>query len=73
MQVYRELSILTARPTSEDMAIVPHRLFGELAAENPCSAGQWLDLAISEIKKTWTEGRLAIVVGGTGMYLKALR
>jgi tRNA dimethylallyltransferase len=72
MQVYKELSILTARPTSKDIALVPHRLYGELAAKNPCSVGQWLDLAISEIKKTWIDERLAIVAGGTGMYIKAL-
>ena len=72
MQVYRELCILTARPSYRDMDLVPHRLFGIIAAENPCSAGQWLEMATSEIKKTWREGRLAIVVGGTGMYLKVL-
>jgi tRNA dimethylallyltransferase len=55
------------------VALVPHRLFGELASEHPCSVGQWLGLATDEIKNTWRDNRLAIVAGGTGMYLKALR
>ena len=73
MQVYKELRILTARPSSKEEALVPHRLFGEFAAEDRCSVGRWLDLAIDEIKDAWGAERLAIVVGGTGMYLKSLR
>jgi tRNA dimethylallyltransferase len=73
MQVYKELRILTARPSSKDMALVPHRLFGDLLSESPCSVGQWLGLATDEIKNTWSDNRLAIVAGGTGMYVKALR
>ncbi len=72
MQVYRELRVLTARPTPEDEARVPHRLFGVLSAAERCSAGRWLGLARGEIKDAWSAGRLPIVVGGTGLYLKAL-
>ena len=72
MQVYRELRVLTARPTPEDEARVPHRLFGVLSAAERCSAGRWLGLARAEIKDAWSAGRLPIVVGGTGLYLKAL-
>ena len=72
MQVYRELNILTARPSAVDEALVPHRLFGFLGAADPCSAGRWLRMASAEIDGAWSAGRLPIVVGGTGLYLKAL-
>lgn len=73
IQVYKELRILTARPSFEDEALVPHRLFGGLAAEKRCSAGHWLKLAVDEIKTAWADKRLALVAGGTGLYLKSLR
>lgn len=72
MQVYRELSILTARPSAVDEARVPHRLFGVLGAADPCSAGRWLRMASAEIDGARSAGRLPIVVGGSGLYLKAL-
>ena len=72
MQVYRELRILTARPSPSDEARVPHRLFGVLPAAERCSVGRWLGLAWGEIEDAWSAGRLPIVVGGTGLYLKAL-
>lgn len=73
MQIYRELRVLTARPTPEDEARVPHRLFGVLSAAERCSAGRWLGLARAEIAAAADAGRLPILVGGTGLYLKALR
>lgn len=72
MQVYRELRVLTARPSPEDEVRVPHRLFGVLPAAERCSAGRWLGLAQAEIDAAWSAGPLPIVVGGTGLYLKAL-
>lgn len=72
MQVYREARVLTARPSPADEARVPHRLFGILAAADPCSAGRWLRLAEEELAAAEVEGRLPIVVGGTGLYLEAL-
>ena len=72
MQMYRELNILTARPSFEDEALVPHRLFGGLSAENRGSVGRWLELAIDEINTAWADKRLVLVAGGTGMYLKSL-
>jgi tRNA dimethylallyltransferase len=72
MQVYRDLRILTARPTEEDEARVPHRLYGVLPAAEPCSAGRWLAKALSEIRDAHSAGKLPIVCGGTGLYLKAL-
>jgi tRNA dimethylallyltransferase len=72
MQVYRELRVLTARPSTADEARVPHRLYGVLAARTPCSAGHWAGLAAAEIEAALSARRLPIVVGGTGLYLKAL-
>jgi tRNA dimethylallyltransferase len=72
MQVYRELPILTARPGDADLARAPHRLFGVLDANDPCSAGRWRDMALREIGEAQADGKRAVVVGGTGLYLKAL-
>lgn len=73
MQVYRELSILTARPTPEEEARAPHRLYGVLPAAEACSVARWLGLAKQAVAETREAGRLPILVGGTGLYLKALR
>lgn len=72
MQVYSELRILTARPTAADEARVPHRLYGILSAAEACSAGRWADMANVAIDETQASGRLAVLVGGTGLYLRAL-
>lgn len=72
MQVYRELRVLTARPTPADEARVPHRLYGVLSVAERCSAGRWLDLATEAIEEARDAGRLPVVVGGTGMYLQCL-
>ena len=72
MQLYRELCVLTARPTPEDEGRVPHRLYGVLDAEDPASAGRWLELAGAALAEARTQRRPAIVVGGTGLYLHAL-
>ncbi len=72
MQVYHELRVLTARPTAADEARAAHRLYGVLAAADPCSAGRWRDLALAEIADVRAAGQIPIVVGGTGLYLRAL-
>jgi tRNA dimethylallyltransferase len=72
MQVYRDLRVLTARPGPEAEKVAPHRLFGVLPAAEACSVGRWLKLAVAEIEQAQGEGRLPVVVGGTGLYLKAL-
>lgn len=71
-QVYRELRILTARPTQAEEAQVPHALFGCLSASMRCSAGRWLGLALDAFAAIRRAGQLPIVAGGTGLYLKAL-
>lgn len=72
MQLYRDLRVLTARPTPGEEAHVPHRLYGVLDAAEVSSAGRWLELARVELEAIWQEGRVAIAVGGTGLYLHAL-
>ena len=71
-QVYKELPILTARPTEAEQAGVPHRLYGFLPLSEPCSTGKWLTLARMEIDWALSQSLLPIVVGGTGLYIKAL-
>jgi tRNA dimethylallyltransferase len=73
LQVYRELPILTAQPSQDTQAEVPHRLYGFLPAMERCSAARWAALARAEIAAAHAHGRLPIVVGGTGLYLRALR
>lgn len=72
MQVYRELRVLSARPTAVEEAAVPHRLYGVLSAAERCSAGRWLRLALPEIEAAFAAGKIPVVVGGTGLYLRAL-
>lgn len=72
MQVYSGLEILTSQPDSAARACRPHRLYGVLDAADACSAARWRDLAREEIALTEEAGRLPILVGGTGLYLKTL-
>lgn len=72
MQVYRELRILTARPSPQDEARAAHKLYGFLPVHDACSAGKWQRWAKMEIDWALSQGKPALVVGGTGLYLKAL-
>lgn len=72
MQVYRELHVLTARPTSADEAVAPHRLYGHVPASESYSVARWLADATAAIDAVWKEKRVPIVVGGTGLYFRAL-
>ncbi len=72
MQVYRELRILTARPTRDDELLVPHRLYGFIGAHEPYSVGLWLKDVEREIKAAQMRGLLPIIVGGSGLYLTSL-
>lgn len=71
-QVYRDLAVLSARPSAAEMARLPHRLYGVIDAAENCSAGRWLALAHQEIDAARAAGRLPILAGGTGLYLEAL-
>ncbi|HEX2216949.1 MAG TPA: tRNA (adenosine(37)-N6)-dimethylallyltransferase MiaA [Xanthobacteraceae bacterium] len=72
MQVYRDLRILTARPTPDEEARVPHRLYGHVDAAENYSAGRWLADARAALEAASAAGRLPILVGGTGLYFKLL-
>lgn len=72
MQVYRDLRTVTARPSVEDEARHPHRLFGYVDGAESCSAARWADDARTAIAETHADGRLPILVGGTGLYIRTL-
>jgi len=72
MQVYRELSILTARPSPEELAAAQHLLYGQVPASAQWSVAHWLAGARSTLGALVAEGRTAIFTGGTGLYFKAL-
>jgi tRNA dimethylallyltransferase len=72
MQVYRDLRIITARPTQAEEAQVVHRLYGHRDAAENCSVGMWLSDATETLDELRAAERLAIFVGGTGLYFKAL-
>ncbi len=71
-QVYRDFPIITARPSPEDEARCPHHLYGFLSTEEKMSAGSWAGAALERIRTLHNEGRLPVLVGGTGLYLRAL-
>jgi tRNA dimethylallyltransferase len=72
MQVYRDLRIVTARPTVEEEARAPHRLYGHVDASVNFSAGAWVADAADVLAEARAEKRLAIFIGGSGLYFKAL-
>ena len=72
MQLYRELRILTARPTLADEARVPHRLYGIRAAAEAGNAAWWRSAALAAMADAVGAGRLPILTGGTGLYFSAL-
>jgi tRNA dimethylallyltransferase len=72
MQVYRDLRVITARPTADEEARVPHRLYGHVDAAENYSVGRWLADVQPVLDETRAAGRVPILVGGTGLYFKAL-
>lgn len=73
MQCYRELSLLTARPTPRDEARAPHRLYGVRPADQPGDAAWWRAAALAEMETAHAAGKLPILCGGSGMYLASLQ
>ena len=71
-QVYRDLRLVSARPTAEDEARVPHRLYGYRDGADVCSAADWAEDAKAAIREAQAQGRLPILVGGTGLYIRTL-
>lgn len=72
MQIYRDLPLLSAQPSRAEMAGVPHALYGVIDAAGACSAARWRDLALDAIKAARGRGRLPVLVGGAGLYFRAL-
>ena len=72
MQVYRELRVLTARPTQDDEAYVPHRLYGVRPAAQAGSVAWWREQALAAMDEARAAGRLPILTGGSGLYFAAL-
>lgn len=72
MQVYRDFRILTARPSPEEEVRAPHHLYGHVDAAKLYSTGRWLDDALAAINTIRARNKTPILVGGTGLYFKAL-
>ena len=72
LQLYRDLAVITARPTPADEARAPHHLYGIAEAAEAWSVGRWLRAAVPVIETVLRHGRPVIVVGGTGLYFRAL-
>jgi tRNA dimethylallyltransferase len=71
-QIYRDLPVLSAGPSPDERDRAEHRLYGERDGALPCSAAQWATLAKAEIARAHDDGRLPILAGGTGLYLRTL-
>lgn len=71
-QVYADLGVLSARPSEDEMRGVPHRLFGAWDGAQACSAADWAAAAKTEIAHAADDGALAVLVGGTGLYIRTL-
>ena len=72
MQIYRELRILTARPGPEEEARAPHRLYGTVAAGDAYSVGRWLGEVTETVRACESDGKLPVIIGGTGLYFQSL-
>jgi tRNA dimethylallyltransferase len=71
-QVYKDLRVVSARPSQEEQARIPHRLYGTRDGADPCSAADWAKEAKAAIAEAHVGGKLPILVGGTGLYLRTL-
>jgi tRNA dimethylallyltransferase len=72
MQIYKEISILTSKPKFKDIKNIKHHLYGFNSVKKRFSTGHWLKLVVKKIEKLWKNKKTPIVVGGTGLYFKAL-
>lgn len=72
MQVYKEISILTSKPKSQDTKIIRHHLYGFNSVTKKFSTGHWLKMVLKKIEDQWKRGQIPVIVGGTGLYFKAL-
>ena len=72
MQIYKEFSILTSKPNPQDTKIIKHHLYGFNSVKKKFSTGHWLKMVVEIIEEQWKSGKTPIIVGGTGLYFKAL-
>ena len=72
MQVYRDLRVITARPSPDEEARAPHLLYGHIDAAENYSAGRWCSDVAATLTEIAAAGRVPILVGGTGLYFTAL-
>ena len=72
MQIYKEISILTSRPNHQDTKIIKHHLYGFNSVKKKFSTGHWLEIVLKKIAEQWNSGKVPIIVGGSGLYFKAL-
>jgi tRNA dimethylallyltransferase len=71
-QIYRDLRVLSAAPTPEELRAAEHRLYAIRDGALPCSAAEWAEMARAEIADIHAGGRIPILAGGTGLYLRTL-
>lgn len=72
MQVYSGMDIISASPSAHERSQAPHHMFGVLDMAERCSTGRWVDMALSAIDDITGRGKTAILIGGTGLYFRAL-
>lgn len=72
MQIYQGMQIATAKPTPEEMDGVPHHLLGFQPLDKPFSVADYVELAAEAIEKIHAAGKLPVIVGGTGLYIRSL-
>jgi len=72
MQIYKEVSILNSKPKLQDVKNIKHHLYGFCSVKKIFSTGHWLEMVTQRIKEQWKRDRIPIIVGGTGLYFKAL-
>lgn len=72
-QIYRELDIGSAKPSPETRARLPHHLLDVLDPDDPCTAGRYAELAAAVVRDIWRRGAVPMLVGGSGLYFRALR
>ena len=72
LQVYKDLKILTSRPTTNDEEVIPHRLYGHIKGDLQYTVANWLNDVSIEIESVFFKNLVPIIVGGTGLYFKSL-
>jgi len=72
MQIFKEIKILTARPSSKDRSSIKHHLYGFLSVKKNFSVGDWLKKCLTKISEIKKRRKVPIIVGGTGLYFKSL-